>query len=119
MKHEARHDDEHIHRRFFIGPMPEKALAEPLGDRKGKKKANLTASTEEYEEAKLHRIINENAFAFFLRHGGREEDWNEDQERSVRQEMARRWREQLHVGSEVQSRKTVYLYLLNGDRALV
>ncbi|KAL0580133.1 hypothetical protein V5O48_001909 [Marasmius crinis-equi] len=95
LKAEARHHDEHLHRRCFIGPMPEKVLPNPLSDKKGKKRARTLRECDECDEEESHlsHIIKENAFAFFLHQGGREEDWGEDEERSARKEMIRRWRE--------------------------
>ncbi|KAJ8080665.1 hypothetical protein PM082_017499 [Marasmius tenuissimus] len=96
LKAEAHDHDEHLHRRFFIGPMPEKVLPNPLSDKKGKGRAATLRNLEDCEddcENHLTHIIKENAFAFFLRQGGREEDWGEDEERSARREMIRRWRE--------------------------
>lgn len=52
--------------------------------RTGHKKANA-------EEDGVRAAIHAHALQFFLGHGGRREDWGEDQERSVREEMYRRW----------------------------
>ncbi|KAG7088497.1 hypothetical protein E1B28_012485 [Marasmius oreades] len=99
---ESRHHDEHLNPRFFIGPMPEKVLPDPeilSSNKKGKKHANLLRGLDdsEQDDVQLAQIIKENAFAFFLHQGGREEDWGEDKERCVRREMARRWRESTWV----------------------
>ena len=95
LKAEAHDHDEHLHRRFFIGPMPEKVLPNPLGNAKGKTRAPTLRDLDDCsdDESHLAHIIKENAFAFFIRQGGREEDWGEDEERGARREMVRRWRE--------------------------
>ncbi|KAF8208836.1 hypothetical protein K438DRAFT_1917210 [Mycena galopus ATCC 62051] len=82
----------HLHKRVFIGPMPEKVV--PLADPapgKGKKKRRLHFGDD--EDGHISQIIREHAFAFFIQEGGNEEDWEETREQSVRDEMLRRWRE--------------------------
>lgn len=86
---------EHVHRRFFIGPMPQKILPTPEElKRRNKRKhlftrrSNLDSTNEE-----LTQIIKVHARSFFIRQGGREEDWSENEEQSTREEMYRRWKE--------------------------
>ncbi|KAJ6508926.1 Pleckstrin homology domain-containing protein [Mycena sanguinolenta] len=85
----------HLHKRVFVGPLPEKAV--PLPDAapgKGKKKRRLRLGpADDEEDGHISRIIREHAFAFFIQEGGKEEDWEETREQSVREEMLRRWRE--------------------------
>ncbi|KAJ7288432.1 Pleckstrin homology domain-containing protein [Mycena rebaudengoi] len=83
--------DGHIHRRIFVGPLPEKAI--DFDQQKRKKRLFQRAASVDDDEEHISRIISENAFLFFLEHGGNEEDWGESQEQSVREEMLSRWRE--------------------------
>ncbi|KAJ7175763.1 Pleckstrin homology domain-containing protein [Mycena filopes] len=85
-------DGQHVHRRVFIGPMPEKVVS--LSDPPPKKRRTFrVGSTDGDEDDNISRIIKEHAFAFFIQQGGNEEDWGETREQSVREEMLRRWRE--------------------------
>ncbi|KIK86882.1 hypothetical protein PAXRUDRAFT_152537 [Paxillus rubicundulus Ve08.2h10] len=43
--------------------------------------------------ASLFRIMDHHAFSFFLREGGRKEDWDENTRANVRGELMKRWRE--------------------------
>ncbi|KAK7048271.1 hypothetical protein R3P38DRAFT_2605963 [Favolaschia claudopus] len=86
----------HSHKRVFVGPLPEKVI--PLPDSsstKGKKKRRLHLLNIDNsdEDGIISRIIRDHAFEFFLQEGGKEEDWEESREQSVREEMLRRWRE--------------------------
>ena len=77
----------HLHKRVFVGPLPEKAV--PLPDAapgKGKKKKRRLrlGSSDDEEDGHISRIIREHAFAFFIQEGGNEEDWEETREQSVR-----------------------------------
>ena len=45
------------------------------------------------DDAKVRDTIREYALQFFLGHGGRTEDWGESEERHVREEMYRRWKQ--------------------------
>lgn len=83
--------DEHIHRRVFIGPMPEKVVLNTEAQALKHKKRGLFRIGSAPEEDDMH-IIKENAFKFFVHTGGRLEDWGEDQEQSTRHEMLQRWR---------------------------
>ncbi|KAH7921911.1 hypothetical protein BV22DRAFT_1197834 [Leucogyrophana mollusca] len=97
--------DYHSHRRLFIGPMPEKVLAQtdsPTGKKKRKdgKTAgwlHLVDGDDEMDGVStgstLFRVIDDHAFHFFLRQGGKVEEWGEDVKDSTREEMLRRWRE--------------------------
>ena len=92
---------EHKHRRRFIGPMPESALtSEAPVNRKTQKKRRWFSSSYgasvtslEDEDQGLHDVIKAHAYEFFKCHGGKDEDWGEDRERSVREEMLKRWRQ--------------------------
>ncbi|KAJ7254353.1 Pleckstrin homology domain-containing protein [Mycena haematopus] len=86
----------HLHKRVFVGPMPEKivALSDSAARKSKKRRLRLGSSNDDDEDGHLSRIISrEHAFAFFIQQGGNEEDWEEAREQSVREEMLRRWRE--------------------------
>ncbi|KAG6830694.1 hypothetical protein H0H92_015170 [Tricholoma furcatifolium] len=67
------------HTRMFIGPMPERVISQKEKSARG-------------DRDEISEIIRRNAFSFFVRQGGRREDWGEDQERNVVEEMFQRWR---------------------------
>ncbi len=71
-------EDYHVHRRWFIGPMPEK-VAIPIEDATHKRD--------------IGHFVKEHALSFFLQEGGKLEDWGETEELSTREEMLRKWRE--------------------------
>lgn len=94
--HGTRSSDLPIHRRFFIGPMPEKVISQTEAQvRKKKKRGWFNRSTQLPEggddQDNLSNIIQENAFQFFLREGGNEEDWGDNTAKGIREEMFRRW----------------------------
>ena len=85
-------NDEHVHRRrVFVGPMPEKVVSHTEAQALKRKKRGLFRITTAQEEDDME-IIKQNAFKFFVHTGGRPEEWGEDQERNIRQEMLQRWR---------------------------
>ena len=90
---------EHRHRRRFIGPMPESALTpEVTSNRQPQKKRRWFASSfrdsvAPQEDQRLQDVIKAHAYEFFKGHGGKDEDWGEEEEKSVREEMLRRWRQ--------------------------
>lgn len=89
-------DDDHdghkrAFRRFFIGPMPE-TVAAPRKNGLWGKAAPAEGDGDE-DESLLDRLGADHVRDFFLRHGGKPEQWGEDQERSVRKEISRRWKE--------------------------
>ncbi|KAI0248578.1 hypothetical protein BJV78DRAFT_1332004 [Lactifluus subvellereus] len=45
------------------------------------------------EDEPVNELINQYAYAFYLKLGGSEEEWNEEQEINVKDEMSRRWSE--------------------------
>jgi hypothetical protein len=75
--------------RIFIGPMPESIAASPKPGLKGK------ASIFHHDEdaSSINQIGREHALRFFVRHGGRVEDWDEEAEHRIRNEMLQRWKE--------------------------
>jgi hypothetical protein len=83
--------DEHTHQRVFIGPMPEKVVCHSEVQALEQKKRGLFRISTTQDEDDMD-IIRDSTFKFFLHKGGRPEDWDEDQEHSIRQEMLQRWR---------------------------
>ncbi|KIY67116.1 hypothetical protein CYLTODRAFT_397691 [Cylindrobasidium torrendii FP15055 ss-10] len=72
-------EEYHVHRRWFIGPMPEKVV--------------LPNQEEITRRQKIAALAKQHALSFFLDRGGNLEDWTDDKERSVREEMVQKWRE--------------------------
>ena len=80
--------------------MPESALASELpANRQAKKKrrwfsssSRSSTSSQDDEDQCLRDVIKAHAYQFFKGHGGRDEDW-EEEEVSVREEMLKRWRQ--------------------------
>lgn len=89
----------HLHRRIFIGPLPEKVVSqtEAHGHKHHHKGIFLgRASTQENDtdsRTNVSQIIKDHAFHFFMCEGGRQEDWDDEQERSRTEELLERWRE--------------------------
>ncbi|KAK0201660.1 hypothetical protein DFS33DRAFT_1349082 [Desarmillaria ectypa] len=73
-------EDVHVHRRVFIGAMPEKLVS-------GK------AAMDQDEERDLSQLVKNTAYRFFLLGGGNPDEWGESSESSVREEMLSKWRE--------------------------
>lgn len=113
---DAKRNEAHSHRRRFIGPLPEDLLSQVIDvveshpKRRGwfgfssrrqhtqhtqnEQSESSDSDTEsEHSEQGIRDAIREHAREFFLGHGGRTEDWHEDTERHVREEMWRLWRE--------------------------
>lgn len=100
--HGTRSDDKPMHRRVFIGPMPEKVLSQTEAQvrknlQRGKRpwfyRSRASVDGDEADHDSLSGVIQDHAFQFFLSQGGKEEDWGENEEESVRQEMLRRWKD--------------------------
>ena len=108
----AKRNDAHSHRRRFIGPLPEELLSQVINvvesqpkrrgwfssrrrqqDQPEEPSSSDSDSDSEYGEQGIRDAIREHAQQFFLGHGGRAEDWHEDTERHVREEMWRAWRD--------------------------
>ena len=92
---------EHKHRRRFIGPMPESVFSSEVPtNRQTKKKrgwfsssSRASTTSQEDDDQCLRDVIKVHAYEFFKGHGGKDEDWGEQEEKSVREEMLRRWRQ--------------------------
>lgn len=84
------------HHRYFLGPMPEKVISRTEARVDQKKQGWLQRSNtlpdenEEHPES-ISSAIQDHAFQFFLRQGGHEEDWGENEQEGVRREMLKRW----------------------------
>jgi len=93
--------EEHRHRRRFIGPMPENVLTlDPAANRQAQKRrwfassSRVSVSSQGDEDHCIVRdVIKAYAYEFFKGHGGKDEDWGEEEEMSVREEMLQRWKQ--------------------------
>ncbi|KAL4250079.1 hypothetical protein ABKN59_004898 [Abortiporus biennis] len=104
-------EDEHKPRRF-IGPLPENVFLQSAslsvsnsnkGVAGGKSGwfgmfglGGPNTDSEDHhnaETASLKSAIQQHALQFFLGHGGKKEDWGEEMERKVREEMLEKWKE--------------------------
>ncbi|KAG9315912.1 hypothetical protein JVU11DRAFT_3562 [Chiua virens] len=80
-------------RRIFIGPLPDKLLAvmhemtSMAGD------PNDPSSFDASYTSAVSDVLDRNAHAFFLRQGGREEDWDDVAREAIRNELMKRWQE--------------------------
>ena len=90
----VKQDDPHELRRRFIGPMPEKVVSQLEGP-----KANHSFGVwkrnrqREDDDASLRDAIRRHALQFFVGHGGKEEDFGEDEERHIREQMYAKWKQ--------------------------
>ena len=92
--------DRHTLPRLFIGPLPERVLQD--AQQSAAKHANGTRrlfgitqnrQSPSGNDEPVEELINHYAYAFHLKLGGSEGDWNEERENKVKFEMSRRWRE--------------------------
>lgn len=108
--HHGQHKPEHTHRRLFIGPLPERVISgfesqHNLPQPTQKKRWFRTAARQDTEESATNTaIVRQLSQSFFLRQGGKQEDWNEQEEEGVREEMLRRWRDS-EWGSAIHRRR--------------
>ncbi|KAG8930706.1 hypothetical protein FRC02_003761 [Tulasnella sp. 418] len=79
-------------RRLFIGPMPEKVVAPEIVSRKQKCRLD-SRSDDDVDVFSADQLPQERVLHYFLRGGGQEKDWDEDAERSIREEIKRKWQE--------------------------
>ena len=94
-------------RRVFVGPMPERVIALSEAKAGSGKKNKLTigsalslgshpepARNESGDRSEeVARALREQAFQFFLHHGGKAEDWGEEREDGLVEDLTRRWKE--------------------------
>jgi hypothetical protein len=95
-----RPSDGHTLRRLFIGPFPERALSDVqhIVQKPVKKRRSFFTFIQSRQppsdnDEPVEELINEYAYAFHLKFGGSRENWNEERENSVKDEMLRRWRD--------------------------
>ncbi|KAF8635847.1 hypothetical protein AX15_000040 [Amanita polypyramis BW_CC] len=84
---------DHKYSRSFFGPVPEivpERLQEHFREH-GNTDVDTTSDSDEQHNGSAIRLIDKHAFTFFLREGGRPEDWNEGEELSIRRKMINRW----------------------------
>ena len=86
--------------RIFIGPLPKRVLSSAQQSvAKHVKRPrrlfgfNQSRQTPTENDEPVEELINHYAYAFHLKLGGSEGDWNEERENSVKDEMFQRWRE--------------------------
>lgn len=102
----VKRDDVHKWRRRFIGPIPATAFdihsRRPRNQKHKHKHFHLqrgdhgqdsSSSDDDDDSSSLSDVIHRHALEFFLRHGGQPGDWGESQQKSVRKEMRKRWRQ--------------------------
>ena len=96
---ELRKPSVHTIDRLFIGPLPERVLSrsEHLVQKPVKTYRSLFISESRQrpsdDDGTVEELIKQYAYAFHLKFGGSEEDWNEERENSVMDEMSRKWGE--------------------------
>ena len=91
-----------VQRRIFIGSMPEKVISQTEATQHKRSQLTFgsvfsltqqpdnTHNIDKIEE--VSRIVKEHPFHFFLHEGGRVEDWNEEEEQHITDELAERWK---------------------------
>ncbi|KAF9527558.1 hypothetical protein CPB83DRAFT_391423 [Crepidotus variabilis] len=93
-------------RRIFVGPMPERVIANKEGQIRKAKSSTALGSVfslsldagdktqpESDKSEEVVRLLKENAYRSFLNRGGNAEDWKEDEDQDVVDELVQRWRE--------------------------
>ena len=92
--------DRHALHRLFIGPLPERILLDaqlhglkPVKKRRTLFSFNRGRQSPSSNDEPVEELINQYAYAFHLKFGGSAEDWNEERENNVKDEMSRRWKE--------------------------
>ena len=92
--------DRHTLPRLFIGPLPERVLlnaqqsvAKRVNEHRRLFGINQSRQSPSGNDEPVEELINHYAYAFHLKLGGSEGDWNEERENKVKYEMSRRWRE--------------------------
>src|SRR6266581_9097579 len=81
--------------RLFIGPLPERVLLDaqhhvlkPVKKRRTLFTFNRGRQSPSSNDEPVEELINQYAYAFHLKFGGSAEDWNEERENNVRDEMS-------------------------------
>ncbi|KAH9080423.1 hypothetical protein EDB83DRAFT_2339328 [Lactarius deliciosus] len=93
-------DKGHTLSRFFLGPLPERVISvtqhlvtKPVNKSRGFFSFTQAQQSPSETDEPVEELIDQYAYAFYLKLGGSEEDWNEEQENYVKDEMMRRWRD--------------------------
>lgn len=90
-----------IKRRMFIGPMPERVIAHAESRPKRAKlnigsvfslTSDVPAGHNVDKSEEVTRILRDNAYKFFLHHGGKPDDWKEGEEADMIDELVQRWK---------------------------
>ncbi|KAF8158329.1 Pleckstrin homology domain-containing protein [Crassisporium funariophilum] len=90
-----------VQRRIFVGPMPERVISQTEAQRKRTKLTIGSVFSLSLDADKPHnldkteevsRLLKEHAFRFFLHEGGNPEDWGEEEEQNVVDELLKRWK---------------------------
>ena len=96
---QTRSPGRHTLPRLFVGPLPERVLLNAqqsvAKQAKGPRRLfslNQRRSSSDNDEP-VEELINHFAYAFHVKLGGSEGDWNEERENSVKYAMAQQWRE--------------------------
>src|SRR5580704_16352070 len=85
-------NDQHKYHRFFIGPMPEKVISSTEAQLR-KLRSHTSSGNGPTEDECLSMMVKDHAFNFFIREGGKAEDWEESQESNTVEEMLKRWQD--------------------------
>ncbi|TFK73572.1 hypothetical protein BDN72DRAFT_834437 [Pluteus cervinus] len=86
---------EHAHHRVFIGPMPERVVVHTEAHARKHGHGLFHSAREEQaadDSQSVSHLLKEHAFTFFLRRGGKAENWGEAEEQSTLEEMMQRWK---------------------------
>ncbi|KAL1748046.1 Pleckstrin homology domain-containing protein [Schizophyllum fasciatum] len=83
----------HAHLRYFIGPLPDKIVSETETQLERSRVRRLLRLPNEDARGAVGALVRDQAFNIYIREGGREENWGEDREESVVEDLLRRWRE--------------------------
>ncbi|KAL1713014.1 Pleckstrin homology domain-containing protein [Schizophyllum commune] len=87
----------HAHLRYFIGPLPDKIVSDTetrLERSRFRTFLRLPGSSDDNGGADaVSELVRDQAFNIYIREGGREENWGEDREDTVVDDLLRRWRE--------------------------
>jgi len=93
-----------VQRRIFIGPMPEKVIAHTEATQHKHSQlaiGSVFSLTQQQPSDNIHnadkieevsRLLKGHAFRFFLHEGGKPEDWDEEEEQHITDELAKRWK---------------------------
>lgn len=88
----------HIHRRIFVGPLPEKFVSQTEAYARKRSDNDIFLGRTSQDRAtgggsNISQIVKDHTFQSFVHEGGRQEDWSVEQERSMAEELLQRWYE--------------------------